>query len=178
MFLKNFYALLGNGLLYTTGLKFKNYQGNEFELYDASLSYLPIGVVSTNNTGSTYSCMSRITTGYTSACGVILGTGTSPATIDDYKLSGSIVSGFKYTATKTSERTDDTATITYTYSITNENSTAMTISEVGITAYASTTGGSTYGLIERTVLSEPVVIPPEGVGQVRYSVTYRMPETY
>lgn len=121
----------------------------------SSDSYCPIGYVRTNLTG---------TAGF-----VAFGTGTTPPTLDDYTLSGNIVTGISTTAKVSGGFTDSGTEVSATYTITNNNDTAVTIGEIGaFGASGSTTGKGV--MLERTVLESPITIEPGGVGQVTYTL--------
>lgn len=111
---------------------------------------------------------------YTGGAGVIFGTGDTPPTIDDTRLSGDIVSGFTSSYSQETGVDDEGAYVRTMYTITNTGSEAKTIKEVGLLA---TVASSTYALIERTVLDEPVTLAAtNGVGQITYTIHYDAPE--
>ena len=108
--------------------------------------------------------------------GVILGTGTTPPTLDDYCLSGDMITTFTYSNSVTVAPGESGVTITALYTITNTGNSAFTIGELGLIAatYASASA-SNKCLVERTVLDTPVTIPAGGVGQVEYTITFNYP---
>ena len=110
--------------------------------------------------------------------GVIFGTGDTVATIEDYKLSGEIITNLDFITNVSANVTNDNYSVTATYTITNNNANEVTIREVG--AIGKISGGSTIGtqyigLLERTVLDTPVTIPAGGVGQVEHTITFNLP---
>lgn len=111
-------------------------------------------------------------TGY----GVVLGTGNTPVTFNDYKLSGSQITSFSYTKNVTTGFVNSAQDIYVRgdYVITNTSSTAFTIKEVGVVALHSSSSNQTT-LIERTVLTEPVTIEPGGVGKITYQIDLYYP---
>lgn len=119
--------------------------------------------------------------------GVVFGDGSVEPTLDDYKLSGTILLASDASATGTcvSTMNSDTgeASLTGTYTITNKRDTDIVIREVGIMLNvkgASTATGSasnSYFMVERTLLDEPVTISPGGFGQVVYTVKMNFPTT-
>lgn len=120
------------------------------------------------------------------SCGVFFGSGTTPATIDDYKLEGTIATNFTHSMIDVSERSEDGSysIMGRTYTITNNNDTDMVIGEIGIfyelrykTSSSSSSGYQSYPyLIERTVLESPITIPANGgVGQVTYKIRMDFP---
>lgn len=113
----------------------------------------------------------------TSNGGAIIGTGTTPATIDDYKLAGDMITTFTYSKTIKITHDDDKSTITALYTITNTGNAAFTIGEIGLIAacYSSGNTAAYRCLVERTVLDSPVTIEAGGVGQVTYTIEINMP---
>lgn len=118
--------------------------------------------------------------------GVYFGSGNTPATIDDYKLSGDVIQNIttSYVENSIYEEDGSAGTLSYTYTITNNNDTEITIGEVALfgEAYwqtASSSNSATYThffyLFERTALESPVTIPAGGVGQVTYTIRMNYP---
>ena len=102
--------------------------------------------------------------------GVVLGTGDTAPTLYDYKLAGRVVTGFTYSYTVTSGKDENGSWAKAKYTITNNNTAAVTIKEIGIM------GGNTVCLLERTVLEVPITIEGGGgVGQIEYTVRYDVP---
>ena len=114
---------------------------------------------------------------YITSSGVVLGTGNTPATLDDYKLAGEIITTFTYTASATSQETDKGYECTATYSITNNGTASFTISEIALmgTYYTNDSTGNGSFLVDRTVLDTPVTIPAGGIGQVTYTIRMNYP---
>ena len=124
----------------------------------------------------TFPNMCFVLTSTTSSGGVILGTGTTTPTLDDYCLSGDMITTFTYSKNVTVTSDESGVTITALYTITNTGSSAFTIGELGlIAATYSSTSTSNKCLVERTVLDTPVTIPAGGVGQVEYTITFNLP---
>lgn len=132
--------------------------------------------VSNNVTDSNYS---KETGSY--GC-IVFGSGNTPATIDDYKLSGDPIQNISYSyANNSTYNEDGSATnLSYNYTITNNNDTAITIGEIGMfteamwkVAYSNYIHN--YYLLERTVLENPITIPAGGVGQVTYNIQINYP---
>lgn len=109
--------------------------------------------------------------------GVVLGTGNTPATLDDYKLAGTMITTFTYTGSSKSKQTDKGYECTGTYTITNTGTEAFTISEVGLqtTLHTSSNGGAGQMLIERTVLENPLTIEASGIGVLTYTIRMNYP---
>jgi len=140
----------------------------------------PIG---SNQMGYAYQYLSwfdaSVQTNYTSGStrGIFLGTGTTAPTLDDYKMSGDVISGISVSVSHAQE-IDDTGVLgSKTITITNNNSSAITISEIGwfgYLYYTITVNGNAV-LLDRTVLDSPVTIPAGGVGQVTYTIRMNYP---
>lgn len=113
---------------------------------------------------------------FSSYSGVKLGTGTTPPTIDDYTLSGSAISttNLSSSCSWSASVDEDGATYTSVFTITNNKSNDITISEVGL--FMSDGTNFPY-MVERTVLDSPVTIPAGGVGQVTYTIRMNYPTT-
>lgn len=105
--------------------------------------------------------LGSIQTGYTNKGGVVFGEGTEPPTYEDYKLSGTPITGIN--ATVTNNNKNEATELEYVYTITNGNSEAITIAEIGIVT-------SGYYLLERSLLDTPITIPAGGIGQVTYRI--------
>ena len=106
------------------------------------------------------------------APGVHFGTGTAIPTSDDYKLENRITMiSSDYPVTKKVTQNGDT--ITGVYTITNNTSNDITITEIGLYGKALYSGTSSYlYLVDRTLLDSPVTIPANGgIGQVTYTIT-------
>lgn len=116
--------------------------------------------------------------------GVVFGNGTDPESIDSYTMSGDILTKYTATCTRTLTYADGQTEIKYDYTITNNEDTDFTISEIGLLGYAyQDYKPSTYShyyyyyniLFERTLLETPVTIPAGGVGQVSYTLRMNYP---
>lgn len=117
--------------------------------------------------------------------GVFFGSGNEPVTVDDYKLSGDVVSGYTYSykANSTYAADGSNGIVQYDYTITNNNDTEITIGEVAIfgeATWQTSSSSSTrythhYYMFERTALETPITIPAGGVGQVTYAIQINYP---
>lgn len=180
MFTKNFYYGLrstmsaGDRPLSTELTGLKNLSG----ALPNTITSIPTWAagISTSSASVEYPSIYFLQTSLTSSGGAIIGTGTTPATIDDYKLAGDMITTFTYSKTVTITHDDEKTTITALYTITNTGNAAFTIGEIGLMAgsYAST-NTSYRCLVERTVLDSPVTIEAGGVGQVTYTIEINMP---
>lgn len=108
--------------------------------------------------------------------GVYFGTGTTPPTMDDYKLAGDVFTTHSTVASVTTVHEDTLSTVTALYNVCNTGTADVTIGEIGLvsTIYQGSSGLG-YMMIERTVLDEPVTIPAGGVGQVTYTIRMNYP---
>ena len=177
MFTNNWYKTLAAAITKNSAKNFVNINGVEAGLYSGnSKSNISLG----SDTGSSEAAyIGRLVQTYNGYGGVRLGTGDTPATVNDYKLSGTLITGYSFTAEVKTQNSAESDKITATYTITNTSSSEITIKEVGIVAkMANTTSGAQIqhmGLLERTVLDTPVTIPAGGIGQVVYTITFNYP---
>lgn len=119
--------------------------------------------------------------------GYAFGTGTTPATEDDYCMEALITSGISLSATPQRQSNFDAETRTYTiyydFTINNTSSDDVTISELGMYCnfYRTTAigadvnhyvGNNTNVLVEHTILEEPVTIPAGESRILRYQLVY------
>lgn len=112
----------------------------------------------------------------TNSQGIVLGSGTTPATFDDYNMESMITEGLSVSKVK---KADEDNNPSYLLTITNISDAPITIGEVGILrrAYAGE-NVSTYKIVlmERTVMEEPLTIPAGSIGLVTYTVRMHIPE--
>ena len=109
--------------------------------------------------------------------GVRFGTGNAPATLDDYKLSGDIITTLSGTCAISRGADTNGAYITALYTLTNSGDSDVTVAEVGTFVNINKTSSSNhaYPMLDRTVLDTPVTIPAGGVGQIVYTITFNYP---
>lgn len=152
---------------------YKNYSGDiRTQTNSISNDCLGFGNTSTSNY---YSATMRVVrTSVGSYGGVIFGTGTAQPTIDDYKLSGNIISTIVASVSYTRTVTEDSTVFQCVYTLTNTGTEEITIGEIGLIG-GSGSYESNKMLVERTVLDSPVTIPAGGVGQVTYTITFNYP---
>lgn len=116
-----------------------------------------------------------------SDAGVIIGIGTTPATLDDIALESMIKGGFSYTYQNSTIANKDEhgCYASATYQITNTMSTdPLPISEIGVLGKlfnSNGTNGFAYALLDRTVLEEPIIIPPGQTKQLTYTIRMNYP---
>jgi hypothetical protein len=178
MFLRNWDKALAfamTGQDYASNIFYKSQDGSEMNFGGGTPNTLLIGK---NTDGASYASLHKVRTSYNSYGGVVFGTGTTPPTKDDYKLSGTLLTTFSYSAGVSYEYDDTGTTIRAIYTITNTGSNDITIGEIGLMSNmydASSQVASRKGFIERTVLDTPVTIPAGGIGQVVYTIRINYP---
>ena len=110
------------------------------------------------------------------------GSGTTPATEDDYNLETEI-SGITGTSTETIKNDNGSIKREFLLTLTNGNDSSVTINEIGLfssmNGYTSATSTSSPSskdiMIERTVFETPVVIEAGGNAVIKYSITAGWP---
>ena len=169
MFTNNFWSALAQNMIGAVkSASIKNVSGALITINNAAGSFLPFFI-----SGYDYKVdLSKINTSYnmSSRGGVIFGNGDTPATAEDYKLAGNIITGITASAALARSFNDGMAQIVATYTITA--SSEVTIKEIA--AFASSGSNGIY-MVDRTVLDTPVTIPAGGVGQVVYTITFNYP---
>ena len=121
------------------------------------------------NALSTINRTSTIGNGY-----LMLGTGTTAPTADDYLLESPITTNLSCDSVSVSR----TSLIkTYTATFTNSGSSDITVTEVGfivyiLYTYSSTTENSDSFLMDRTVLDTPITIPAGESRTVTYELSF------
>lgn len=178
MLTNNWYKILGAAMAYVSNtVKFTAYDGTATNTI--SNSYAVSSLKFGDNSSSTPYLGNVLTAlPQSNSAGVIFGNGDTPPTLEDYKLSGDIVSGFTCSAAISKASTDNGISITARYTITNTSSSEIVIKEIGVVSkiMSSNYSGLKYiGLLDRTVLDTPVTIPAGGVGQVEYTITFNYP---
>ena len=179
MFTKNWYKVIAGSMLYefdSTRVKFTNLKGVSTTMRNNVADSIKLGYnIQDYSVPSLYYLCKYLS----SKGGVVLGSGTTSPTIDDYTLSGEVFHKFNFTADVTKECDEDGVTFTAIYTITNTGDSDFTIGEIGlITTLTGSTGSgdeSYRGLLERTVLDTPVTIQAGGIGQVTYSIRVNYP---
>ena len=177
MFLKNWYKGLAGITAYSSEMTYKNVQGYNRENASTSAWFVPLSSATKNSVNMKNVLTTDVLTTNSAMAGVIFGNGATPPTIDDYFLSGDQITGIEYTSNVSSVIDDNGVTVTGVYTITNNNTSDITISEVGLVG-PCTTGTPYYYwrcMVERTLLDTPVVIPAGGIGQVTYTIRFNYP---
>lgn len=105
---------------------------------------------------------------------LMLGTGTTAPTADDYRLESPITTNLSCDSVSVSR----TSLIkTYTATFTNSGSSDITVTEVGFMIYifynySNTTENSDHFLMDRTVLDTPITIPAGESRTVTYELSF------
>jgi hypothetical protein len=173
MFTKNWYKVIARPATGATDIMFKNTKGNEV----ASASFS--GNVNLSTEGGYYNnpTMLNMQTSFSGRSGVVIGTGTTPPTIDDYRLAGDFIQTYTFNTSLTKQADADGVTVTALYTITNTGSKEFTIGEIGLFANPIANNASDMCLYDRTVLETPITIPAGGIGQVTYTIRMNYPTT-
>lgn len=90
-----------------------------------------------------------------SGCEIYLGTGNVTPTIDDYKLSGELVTGL---TSQEKHTTTNNNSITFSAIATNNTESPVTIKEIGLGGYFSSNSTPFVVLLTRDVLATPVTL--------------------
>ena len=156
---------------------------NFYALMRTALGKTSSDVISTSNTTATTTMSSNsswygVFGGmciYNSTSGsqyVLFGNGTTPATVNDYKLESPISSGITVAnpSSTTNEQTDDYILWTVTFGV--KASVETTISEIGLISRAYMPSGYTEVLVDRTVLETPITIPAGQSKQITYTIRF------
>ncbi len=103
---------------------------------------------------------------------VRFGSGTTPATVNDYTLESQINSDITVTNPNkvTTEQTDSYISWTATFGV--KASVEITISEIGLIAKAYLSSGAVTTLVDRTVLDTPITIPAGQSKQITYTIRF------
>ena len=114
------------------------------------------------------------------ARGFAFGDGTGVPSFNDYTLFGNCVAGYSFSKTTEYKYDGASSSIEVVFTITNNNSEAITISEIGLFDFEQHKNGtsgwkSVLYMIEHTVLDSPITIEPGSVGQVTYTLRLNYP---
>lgn len=140
----------------------------------ASEGYYPFsavnGIIQANGTSQNYDGMG----------GLIIGTGTTPPTVNDYDLENQIISGFSATTNfpRVGNSADvnnicDSRKLVATLTVTNTSSEDLVISELGYIRGSSS--NSKQALYDRIVFDTPVTIAPNETKTFEYRLHMPQP---
>ena len=164
MFVRNFYRVLASHGFGGGAVSAVDQDGKTISVYPSTT--LDFNLDTAIGTSTAYTSYIR------------LGTGDTPPTLDDFKLSGDFVTSIASTVAAGSIVVNgDSISQSATYTITNTGSTEITIKEIAIFSGNKSTSSGYYKsvMIERSVLDSPVTIPAGGVGQVNYTIRLNLP---
>lgn len=109
--------------------------------------------------------------------GIVLGTGTTAPSEDDYRLENIITDGLTASITTNSGVENGSPYGDINLALQNTSNAAITITEIGITrslydatSFGGTSGNSHRYLVDRTVLDTPVTIAPGGTAIITYTL--------
>jgi hypothetical protein len=132
-----------------------------------------------NNNSFPYAIASSVSFN-TNVAGIQVGTGSTAATEDDYKLETQITSGVRASSTTQTCGVDSSGNpyLEYLFTLTNTTSSDITVREIGYVQQfrlADTQGGSQsstarYLLLDRTVLDTPVTVPANDSAAIKYTL--------
>lgn len=174
MVTRNFKALLAQALQSSAAVK------GELEIFDVNglARYLTSGSSFPSSRTSTF-------TNSASSAGISIGTGTTPATENDWNLESTITSGVNVSVTDTvaEMEADESPVLTYKLTVTNTGSAPITVAEIGykqslqaVTYPGYATGASGYvALIDRTVLSPALTIAAGDAAVIEYKLKTTTP---
>lgn len=109
------------------------------------------------------------------AQGIHFGTGSTPATLADYKLEAPITSGLSkvHTAISIAKEADGRYSVCGQYTVKNVSDQPMNIYEIGcVSAVPWGSSDTSYVLMERTVLNEPITIGRDETKLITYKLTF------
>lgn len=173
MLLKNYYTAMAASFVswgtYDTGMTLKTVSGNTYPacsngsnttLYYASPGY----------------CMTSLATSL--ARGTVLGDGTKEVSIDDYTLSGNVISTLTASFAMSYKGSDDGLSVTAKITLTNPTENDVTVSEIGLIENCKSGTSSSARqpvMLARTLLDTPITIPAGGVGVVDHTINFALP---
>lgn len=178
MFTNN-YKRLCDARFFSSNKSIKLYNGSNVSASPSALLYADIGY---RIYAAKY--IDTLTPESTSAdtyAGVAFGTGTTPASAEDYTLENQVPSGsLSFTNSSTYTTTEDEDgrwNISATFVVKNNTESDIAISEIGYFGSIQYGQTSTYSpkyvpcLMERTVLAEPITIPAGQAKVITYKVS-------
>lgn len=183
MFTNNYIALKKQIFLSSYSTYYKDVRGQSIQGYNCTLAYYDIG--QWLHLARCQSIKTTVTSGNPGNYpGVYFGSGSTPATKDDYTLESPITSGLSITNPSALTWVDNgngKYTATASYVVQNTTDAEINIYEIGVfssvnTYYLGSSNNSSNQfflvLMERTVLDVPIVIAPGEAKLVTYKVTF------
>ncbi len=204
MFTKNWYAISGRGLLfsssdtiygdksilpYLTDVSGNSIPGDRsdynsnYERKHSMIAYGPHHAATIFKSSELYSDTNYRTSSVSPGYGVYFASGTEAENLNSYAPGGDIFTTFTASYSREMSYDELGMTYTYNYTLTNTGDTDFTIGEVGLLGYVIEDFLYSYThyyfyhhiLLERTVLETPITIPAGGVGQVTYTIRMNYP---
>lgn len=191
MFLRNYYnlaaaAFIGCTNVATSAQTGKTPSSENLLIHAIDNKYYYAGYKNVGPFSTVDVTTALLNTSYSSSSshGVKFGSGTTPPTVDDYKLESKITSGLTVNASKFTPPTYDSGNNKHirqqSYTIINSGSSSVTISEIGIEAAVlagstSSSSSSKQTLIYRSVFDTPIVIPAGDAATITITLEYAMP---
>ena len=125
------------------------------------------------------------TVAFTGSRGIFVGSGSTPASENDYNLENRITTGLTSSAVTVNVDTDNDGNPfkSFTFTLTNSTANDIIIKELGYAqnVHASASRGassSTAGcLLDRTVLTTPITIPANGSNTLKYTIKSILPSS-
>lgn len=172
MILGNYYKAMGALMLCDeTPIALKDIHGSERIFKQGISAYMQ----SIANEVLGFGKLGVVSTAKANKSSVYFGTGTTPPTMEDYFLSGDVISGISYNSAQDyTVDSDGSVKRTVLYTVTNANETDITIGEIGYAGHLNGSPGC-YCMVERTVLDNPITIPAGGVGHITYTIRMNYP---
>lgn len=169
MLTKNFYAIQASLL----------FRGGTFPVTKSDGTEANIVFYHSGSSYFAYAFNGGNVTAYVGVGYINVGSGTTPATVNDYALETPITIGFSASISSFVSAQDSGAEIVYKIILNNPASAGpMTVSEIGYygRGYTSaSSGGAIPLLMDRTVLDEPVTIPAGESRTITYTVRLNRP---
>lgn len=165
MFTQNYYNLLANLTAADASVN-----SSDKGLPYISVSGVPIvNAVYFNGFPSKVVTQPTIATNLSSLYGTVIGTGSTPPTLADIDLESRITSGVSVSQASAVRGVDSAPYLEITISITNTDSSELTVREVGFIQQVYYGSSSSHPvLFDRTVLETPLVIQPGDAGILKY----------
>lgn len=120
-------------------------------------------------------------TGVEAQMGVYFGTGSTPASLEDYTLESPITTGLAFAGglEGVSAYENGRAEVIARYIVTNTSNAEINIREIGcfVPVHISTTSAYQVIMMERTVLPEPITIPAGEAKMVTYKITFNQTQS-
>jgi len=110
--------------------------------------------------------------------GIYFGTGTTPPAMSDYNLESPILDGTLSSSSTASPQKgfeQDHARIYATHEVTNNSTSDVTVTEVGVFGAVNASSTSVF-MIDRTVLNTPITIPAGQSRSITVAIQFDYPE--